>query len=55
MRFCPAATIKTSALTRLKVLRQKRLITCHILASAKRGSIHTLRFLMAFRYGSISA
>jgi len=52
--FCPAAIIRASALVFQSVLVRNRRIPCHSLPSANSGSIHTLRFLTAFRYGSVS-
>jgi len=47
--FCPVAVIRASALTFSSVLSRKRRIPCQSLPSANKGSIHTLRFLIAFR------
>lgn len=46
--FWPAAITMASTFTRHSVLRRKRLIPCHSLASPNIGSTHTLRLPKAF-------
>ncbi len=48
LRFCPAAIINASQLTRQSRRNRKRLNPCQSLASAKSGSTHTARLRIAF-------
>src|SRR5215216_2625751 len=45
--FCPAATMSASMFTFFSLLRRNLLMPCHSLASANKGSIHTLRLRKA--------
>src|SRR6266516_4516043 len=47
-RFCPAAIRNASQLTRQSRRKRKRRMPCHSLASANKGSTHTLRLRRAF-------
>src|ERR1700726_4745962 len=53
LRFCPAARIRPSQLTRHSSRKRKRRMPCQSLPSANNGSTHTLRFLRAFLEASV--
>src|SRR5260221_8644745 len=48
LRFCPAARIRPSQLTRHSSRKRKRRIPCQSLPSANKGSTQTLRLRRAF-------
>src|SRR6266567_6973411 len=53
LRFCPAARISPSQLTRQSRRKRKRRIPCQSLPSANKGSTHTWRLRRAFLYALV--
>ena len=51
LRFCPAARMSASQLTRQSRRKRKRRIPCQSLPSANNGSTHTLRLRIRFLVG----